>query len=187
MAFIIKKRSAWTFDNASNVGIGVEFVAAEGGKIWLNSPGDEYLVAYYYGGAGPAFSAGIKLPKIGKQLLRIKGKSLGGNISPSSFPNLGGIFILDTFDGDELSATDLTGVCMFVEVGGGLIAGGSATAMILGMDPVWLGAILATPWMPNPFFMTKLAKSATAVLVMASANAGVQSGGGVAAYIGGLW
>src|SRR5882757_8749745 len=109
MAFIIKKKSEWTFENASNAGIGVEFVAAEGGKIWLNSPGEvneRYLVAYYYGGAGPGYSYGVKLPKIGKQLLRIKGKSVGGNISPSFLPNAGTIFILDTFDGDELSASD---------------------------------------------------------------------------------
>jgi hypothetical protein len=38
--------------------------------------------------------------------------------------------------------------------------------------------------MPNAFFMTKLAQSAKAILLMAGLNAGTQLGGGAAGYFG---
>ena len=185
MALFIKGESDWQFVTSSSGGIGVEFIAVEGGKIWLQDP-DGNVITYYYAGAGAGLTAGFKLPKIGKIQVKVRGKSVGGIVAPSSFPNGGKLYVLESFDGDELSSSDLTGVCMFAEVGGGLFAGGSATAMLLGMDPVWLGAILATPWVSSPFFMTKLARSATALLVMAGINVGIQAGAGGAGFIGGL-
>jgi hypothetical protein len=185
-SLIIKKESAWTFYTSSNGGIGVEFVAAEGGAIWLVSPYEDY-VKYYYGGVGAGYSWGLKVPKVGKVQLRIRGKGITGNVAPASFTNAGKLYILDSFAGDELTASDITGVCMFVELGGGVVAGGSATAMVLGMDPLWLAALLATSFAPNPFIMSKLATSATALLVMGGVNVGLQAQLGGAAYVGALW
>ena len=79
-------------------------------------------------------------------------------------------------------------VCMFAEIGAGFGAGGYALAMLVGMDPVWLGVSVATaPFLPlSSFSYTKLAQSATALILIAGTNVGVQAGGGVAGFIGGL-
>ena len=166
----------------------MEFVAAEGGKYSCESKGD--TVTFYYGAAGVGLSAGFKLPKIGKLELKVKGKSVGLVVAPADFPNGGRLYVLGLFDGDELSATDIQGVCMFLEAGGGLIAGVSATAMLVGMNPIYLaGLAMAAPLGPAAamYLDAKLLASATGLLVMGGVNAGVQAGGGIGAFLGGLY
>lgn len=186
----INKESAWQFITSSSGGIGVEFVAAEGGAIYLNDP-RKARQTFTYGAAGVGLSCGLKLPKIGKiELPKLQGKSVGGVAAPSAFPNAGKIYILDSFSGNELSRSDITGVCMFVEVGGGFIAGASATGMVLGMDAVWLAGTLATIEVCQDLAMyaaQRLLELATAILVMAGVNAGLQAGAGGAAFLGALF
>ncbi len=180
----IKKESAWKFVTSSSGGLGIEFFAAEGGVIYLQNPAGD-TIPFKYGAAGAGLSFGFKLPKIGKLRIPIKGKSAAGVIAPADFPNAGKIFILDTFAGDELTRSDITGVCEFLEIGGGLIAGGSGTAMLLGMNPVWLAAFLGGP-LGMVAANIGLQHSATAILVMAGVTAGIQAGAGGAAFLGGL-
>ena len=150
---VIKKPSAWQFVTSSTGGVGVEFVAAEGGKIFLQNP-QGVTESFYYGAAGVGISAGLKLPKIGKLQINVKGKGVAGVIAPASFPNGGKLYVLDNFDGDELATSDIQGVCMFVEVGGGLVAGVSATAMLVGMNPAWLAGIgLSSVALPMAVYM----------------------------------
>jgi hypothetical protein len=178
---IVKKPSAWQFVTSSSGGLGVEFVAAEGGRIYFQDP-DGASCYFTYGAAGVGLSAGLKLPKIGK--LELKGKSIGGAIAPASFPNAGKMYILESFGGDELKRSDISGVCMLAEVGGGIVAGGSATAMLLGMNPIWLAGLV------GPFTIyadSMLIQSATAVLVMAGVNVGLTAGAGAAVFLGGLF
>jgi hypothetical protein len=186
----IKKESAWQFITSSSGGIGVEFVAAEGGAIYLSDP-RKTRQAFRYGAAGAGISCGLKLPKIGKiDLPKIQGKSVGGVAAPAAFTNAGKIYILDSFSDNELSRSDITGVCMFVKVGGGLIGGGSATAMVLGMDAVWLAGTLATIDVSQDLAMyaaQRLLESATAILVMAGFNVGLQAGAGAAGFLGALF
>ena len=86
--------------------------------------------------------------------------------------------MLESFGGDELSFDDICGVCGLVEVGGGLVGGGSATAMLLGMDIKWAaGCIVAGPL--TSYCCIRLIKSATALLLMAGINVGIQAGGGI--------
>ena len=106
---MIKHESAWKFQTSSSGGIGVEFVAAEGGSIILKDPSGA-VVSFPYGGAGAGLTAGFKLPKIGKIALNVKGKSVGGVIAPSFFPNAGGLYVLDSFEGDDFKRSDITGV-----------------------------------------------------------------------------
>lgn len=184
----ILKPSAWQFTTSSSGGIGVEFVVAEGGKIFLKDPTGN-AVSFAYGGAGIGLAAGVKLPKIGKLQVNVKGKGLTGAIAPAQFPNGGKIYVLDSFSGTELTTSDLQGVCMFLEIGGGMVAGVSATAMLLGMSPVYLAACAAASALPAAAALLSqdLLNSATALLVMGGLNAGIQAGGGVGAYLGGLW
>ena len=188
---LIKKDSAWQFVTSSSGGIGIEFVMAEGGTIMLKDPSGS-PVNFTYGAAGAGLSAGLKLPKIGKLKVqpKIKGKTVGGGVAPAEFPNLGKLYILDWFQGDELKRSDITGVCAFAQVGGGLIGGGSAYAMVLGMSPLYLAAAVAASTVPgNPLALMAakaLLNSATSVLLMAGLNVGLQAGGGGGIFLGGL-
>jgi hypothetical protein len=183
---VIKKESAWRFLTSSSGGIGVEFVAAEGGSIYFQDP-NGVTVTYRYGAAGAGVSAGLKLPKIGK--LQFKGKSVGAAVAPAAFPNVGKLYILDSFPGDELSRSDITGVCMFAEVGGGVVVGGAGYAMLLGMSPLWLAAQASSAIMPPVMLYAdyQMLQSATAVLFMAGLNAGLIAGIGAAVFVGGLF
>ena len=78
----LKNESAWQFVTSSTGGIGVEFVAAEGGKIYLQNPQGQ-AVTFYYGAAGAGLAAGLKLPKIGKLEVKVKGKGVVGSIAPA--------------------------------------------------------------------------------------------------------
>jgi hypothetical protein len=180
---MIKKESAWQFVTSSSGGVGVEFFLAEGGAIYFKDPSG-VAVSYTYGAAGAGLAFGLKLPKVGKLQLQVKGKTVGGGVAPAAFPNTGKLYILDSFAGNELKRSDMTGCCMFVQAGGGVIGGGSAYAMVLGMNPIYLVGMTFTPLML--LAETKLLQSATALLLMAGLNVGVQAGGGAGAFIGGL-
>ncbi len=185
----VKKESAWKFETLSTAGVGIEFVAAQGGAIYLSDPKGSSQ-KFRYGAAGVGLTFGLKLPKVGKlNLPTVKGKSVGGVVAPAAFPNMGQVFVADTFSGEELSRSDITGVCLFLEVGGGLIAGGSAIGMIFGMDPAWLGVVVASAeFLPiMALAETKLLRSATGILVTTGVNVGYQAGGGGAAFIGGIF
>lgn len=180
----IKKQSAWEFQTSGTVGAGVGLLVAEGGSIYLKDPRG-VPVTFRYGGAGGGVAEGIKLPKIGKIQFAIRGKGVAGAVAPSSFYNIGILYILDSFNGSELTRSDLRGPCLFVEAGAGFIAGGNGTAMLLGLSPIWLGANIITPL--NSYAVFKLVRSAKAVLLMAGLNAGLIAGGGGAALLGGLY
>jgi len=182
----VKKPSAWSFVTSSSGGIGVEFVAAEGGKIFFKDPGGNDI-SFAYGAAGAGLYAGLKLPKIGKLQVNVLGKGVMGAIAPASFPNAGRLYVLDTFAGNELGRTDINGVCLFVEIAGGLIAGVSATAMIVGMDPRWLAGLMAPVAPVLAYIDYRMLQSATGLLVMGGINAGLQGGAGIGAFLGGLW
>ena len=188
----IVKQSAWTFDTSSSGGLGVEFFVAEGGMIYLKDQTGA-PAAFRYGAAGAGLSAGFKLPKIGKIEIPIKGKGVGGAIAPASFPNAGILYVLDGCPGGELTRQAVTGVCMFIEAAGGLIVGYSGMAMVFGMSPAWLAAVAAANaagplGIPAQMMLQqKLMATATGILLTRGWNVGVQGGGGVGAYLGGLW
>ncbi len=185
----IKKESAWKFNTSSTAGIGVEFVVAEGGSIFLKDPSGNDAV-FRYGGAGAGLSFGFKLPKFGKIDFKFLGKTVGGAIAPAAFPNTGILYVLDSFKGDELTRSDITGVCIFAEAGLGFFAGVSGTVMLLGMDPILLAAAVAASGV-NPalgaYVDDRLLQSSKAVLLMAGLNVGLIAGGGAAALLGGLF
>ncbi len=181
----VKRESQWKFNTSSTGGLGVAFVAVAGGVIYCTAPGGA-IVSFRYGAAGVGYSAGFKLPRIGKIQVQVWGKSVGvgAAAAPAAFPNRGRIYISESFGRDELTRSDITGACMFVEVGGGLIVGGSGTAMLLGMNPLLLPTLMIHP--PVAIGQSLFVQSATAVLLMAGVNAGLVAGGGIAGFVGGL-
>ena len=187
--FGVRKDSAWSFVTSSSGGLGLEFVVVEGGMIYLQDPQGTQQ-PFKYGAAGAGLSAGFKLPKIGKLQIPIKGRGLTGGVAPAAFPNAGKLYVLDSCPSDDLTRDAIRGVCMFAEIGGGLVAGVSGTAMIFGMSPAWLAAFAAAGPV-NPLAMmyleNKLLSTATGILVMGGLNVGIQAGGGIGGYVGGLW
>lgn len=173
----VLRKSNWTYSSANSIG-GGDLVVGEAGEIVLKDPSGKE-VKFIYGGVGAGWSAGLKLPKVGHN-------TLTGSIP--GLPDLGAIYILDTFRGSELKSSDIAGVCKFVEIGGGVVIGGSATAMVMGMDVAWLAAEMAAMEVPLAigYADSKLIQSATSILFMAGIDAGIQAGFGVAGYAGGL-
>ncbi|WHS59440.1 hypothetical protein [Pseudomonas sp. G2-4] len=184
--------SRWQYQTASGGGLTVVMVAGSGGSIILRSPQGED-VSYRYGGVGVGAGFGARLPRFGKVNIQIKGKSVGGAGAAEAFPSTGKVFVSDALVSRDLTSDDITGPCMYTEVGVGLGIGGSATALLFGLDPKLLALSMAlssnpaTSLIASTLVNQRLAKSAKGALVMAGMNAGLQAGGGAAIYIGYLF
>lgn len=184
--------SKWQYVTASSGGLTVMFAAGSGGSMTLQSP-EGKAESFRYGGLGAGIGFGARLPRFGKVNIAIKGKSVGGAGALEAFPSTGQVFVSDALANRDLTRDDITGACVFLEVGGGLGIGGSATAMLFGLDAKLLAITLAMNTTPvgavlGPLVMQRqLLQSAKGAVVMAGMNAGVQAGGGGAIYLGGLF
>lgn len=184
--------SQWKYVTASSGGLTIMFAAGSGGSITLQSP-DGKSESFRYGGLGAGLGFGARLPRFGKVNIAIKGKSVGGAGAMEAFPSTGQVFVSDAIANRDLTRDDITGACVFMEVGAGLGVGGSASAMLFGLDPKLLAISLAVNTIPvgavlGPLVMQRqLLQSAKGAVVMAGVNAGLQAGGGGAIYLGGLF
>lgn len=183
MSLSVKHKSAWEFVTFGSGGISVGFFAAEGGTIVLKDPTTGNDVNFYYGGAGAGLSAGLKIPKIGKVQINTRKGPVTGSLGPTEFPSTGTFLVTDSCETDELKLSDIQGLCAFGEVGGGLIAGGSACAMYVGLDPVRLLSLAALPF-AAPTAIQFYLNSAKGILLMAGLNVGLQAQIGAASYCG---
>ncbi|MEN5092070.1 hypothetical protein ABE458_15370 [Pseudomonas protegens] len=183
--------SKWLYQTASGGGLTIALVAGGGGSITLRSPQGKD-VSYRYGGLGVGAGFGGRLPRFGKVNIQVKGKSVSGAGAAEAFPSTGKVFVSDALRSRDLTEDDITGPCFYTEVGGGLVVGGSATALLFGLDPKLLA--LAVVLGSNPATMMasikvneQLLRSAKGAVVMAGMNVGPQAGGGIAAYMGYLF
>jgi len=184
--------SRWEYQTASGGGLTVALVAGSGGSIILRSP-EGKDVSYRYGGVGVGAGFGARLPRLGKINIQIKGKSVGAAGAAEAFPSFGKVFVSDALASRDLTEDDITGPCMYTEVAAGLVVGGSASALLFGLDPkllalsVALSANPATSLIASSTVNRQLLQSAKGAVVMAGMNAGVQAGGGAAIYLGYLF
>ncbi|ALI08336.1 MULTISPECIES: hypothetical protein [Pseudomonas] len=184
--------SRWQYQTASGGGLTVVMVAGSGGSIILRSPEGEDI-SYRYGGVGVGAGFGARLPRFGKINIQIKGKGVAAAGAAEAFPSTGKVFVSDALVARDLTSDDITGPCMYTEVGVGLGIGGSATALLFGLDPKLLALSMAlnsnpaTSLIASTLVNQRLAKSAKGAVVMAGINAGLQAGGGAAIYIGYLF
>lgn len=184
--------SRWEYQTASGGGLTVAVVAGSGGSIILRSP-EGKDVSYRYGGVGVGAGFGARLPRLGKINIQIKGKSVGAAGAAEAFPSFGKVFVSDALASRDLTEDDITGPCMYTEVAAGLVVGGSASALLFGLDPkllalsVALNANPATSLIASTTVNRQLLQSAKGAVVMAGMNAGVQAGGGAAIYMGYLF
>ena len=180
--------SRWRYVTASGGGVTVAFLAGSGGSITLLSPEGEN-VSFRYGGVGGGIGLGMRLPRFGKVNLNVKGKSVGGAGALEALPSTGTVLVADGLVGRDLSRGDFTGPCMYVELGAGVIAGGSGTAILFGLDPKLLAAVALASASPltaalGASMSRQLLQSSRGALLMAGVNVGAQLGGGAAAYLG---
>jgi hypothetical protein len=182
----IRKESAWKFVTSATGGAGVELFAAEGGCIYLQDPSGQNIT-FKFGGAGVGLSGRLEGAEDRKDHPSESAwEERRGRRGSRRLSERRHRYILESFSGQELSRSDLTGVCVFAEVGGGLVAGASATGMLLGVNPAWLVATAAMP-MAAVYTEIELLKSAKAMLLMAGLNVGYQAGGGAAAFVGAVF
>jgi hypothetical protein len=184
MSLELTRESKWNFVTSNGAGLGVGPLAGEAGSITLVEPDSAQQVKFFYAGMGGGMSFGFKLPKIGKIEVKGKGKAGGGNLSSETLPSGGRVYLTTTFKGSELTRRDIGGAIAFVEVTGGLIAGGAAAAMIFGMNPAWVAAAAAAPFLGPSYLWHHALTSASGILVWAGLNVGIQGGVGGAAYLG---
>jgi len=123
------RESAWAFNTSQNSNFSVgtwASVVKESGTIWLDrqrTPTDkENAIPYTFDYDSIGVGVGVSTGKV-----MVSG-------SPKWAPNVGELYILDSFVGDELAADDLTGICRIQEISLALGVGGTATAMFLGID-----------------------------------------------------
>jgi len=184
--------SRWQYQTASGGGLSVALLAGSGGSIILRSPQGKD-VSYRYGGVGVGVGFGARLPRFGKINIQLKGKSVGAAGAVEAFPSTGKVFVSDALASRDLTDDDITGPCLYTEVAAGLVVGGSATALLFGLDPklLALSAVLssnpATSLIASSTVNRQLLQSAKGAVVMAGMNAGVQAGGSAAIYMGYLF
>jgi hypothetical protein len=173
----VNKKSAWQFVTFGSGGIGVAFVVGGGGQVVLADPsGINYT--FTYGGIGVGLSAGLKIPKLGKiQIPTPKGPATGA-VGPMAFPSTGTVFCDGSLPGGDLTKSDIQGLCMFAEVGGGLIAGASGTSLFVGLNPLLL------PTLSIPGVSQLFINSARGMILMAGANVGIQAQIGASVSLG---
>ena len=175
----VNKFSAWDFVTFGSGGVSVGYVAVEGGQMILKSPAGKD-VTFIYGGAGAGLSVGLKIPKLGKIQIPTPKGPLTGSGGPMAFPSTGKVLAADNLPGGDLSESDISGLCMFAEVAGGIIGGGSGTAMFIGLNPIYLSALVGLP----SFGAQLLLNTARGMILMAGLNVGTQAQIGGAVYLG---
>ncbi|MCA8093292.1 hypothetical protein LGM65_20765 [Burkholderia anthina] len=183
------RKSDWIYDTGATGGVGLGFLLASGGTIYLKDPAGKEE-QFYYGGTGVGLGRMLKIPKvpdisIPKVLHMPHEPSATG--AATSFTSTGGVYMTGAFRGKELKRSDFTGGAVYIDAGFGIIADGmSVSIMLLGINMAFLMMSIAMPQMP---FLRSAIYEAPAVLVMAGFSLGAQSGtiadGKIRAGIGG--
>ena len=143
------RASAWKYGTAAGGGLAFGLLAGSGGSSTLISPAGEYVVLRYAGGGLGSRcrrQTGAARPRHQSDP-QDQGRSTSGTGASEDFTSRGLIFIADSIAGRDLTISDFRGPCVYVELSTGLIAGGSGTGMLFGLDPTLfalVGAVGAT-------------------------------------------
>lgn len=180
MSLIDLQPSRWKYDTGATGGIGIEFVAASGGAIYLDAPSGK-VERFFFGGLGAGLSFGFKIPKLPK--FQLRGKSVVGAASTKSFPSRGLVWKRSKLRGRELTRADIQGAVVFIEGALGLGVGASGDAMLFGINPILLGLALTNPIL-QPILLPQALETSTGAMAFAGLNVGIQAGGGIAGMAG---
>ena len=188
---IALKSSDWLYVTGNGGSATVAVFAGGGGTITLRRPdgGDEIL---RYGGLGAGIGVGAKLPRFGKIDLKVRGQSVGGAGAIEALPATGIVYAAESIGARDLARDDFNGACLYVEGGGGIVAGASGTAMLFGLNAADLALLIAAMSTPAGQVLAygmsrRVLSSARGVIFFAGVNVGAQAGGGVAGFVGGVF
>jgi hypothetical protein len=190
------RKSDWEFSNSNTAGIGLAFLAGNGGTIDLLNP-QKKIVQFSYATIGTGASYSIKIPNVTLGLGKGGTLPAGFVQGPSVLPNRDALYMTKQFKGKELTADDLRGTCACLDLSAGMGAGISLTAMALNLDlhfdahtmfhqvlmPLVLGGP-AAELVNTRVLGEKEASTGTAVLFMVAMTAGAQAGAGITGTIG---
>ncbi|MGI4796211.1 MAG: hypothetical protein ACRYG8_19570 [Janthinobacterium lividum] len=187
----ITDKSAWTFDTSATGGIGVEFVALQGGAIWLKDPA-QASVRLRMVAVGAGLTYGLKLPKLGKlPPLKLGGKQVGGALGPKFFPSAGMIWKTAACSRQELVHDDFCGPVVFIEGGGALVAvAGAVDLMLLGFDKLaYAESVASAGMLPGleSLLMDRALSTVKAVMLCGGVSATYGASVGVALMTGAIW
>lgn len=188
----ITDKSAWTFDTSATGGVGLEFIAVQGGSIWLKDP-RQASVRLRMLAAGAGLTYGLKLPKIGRlPSPKIGGKAVGGAIGPKFFPSAGLIWKTAACRGQDLVHDDFCGPVVFIEGGASLVAvAGAVDLMLLGFDKMAYAESLAGVGMSVPglegLLVDRALSTVKAVMLCGGISATFGANLGVAGMTGAIW
>lgn len=174
--------SGWSYETGATGGVGIAFVSLSGGAIYLVDPAGRQ-VTFHDGGLGAGFSGGFKLPKLGRvPQPRIRQTAVSAAGSLKSFTSGGLVFKSTRFGSRELTRSDIQGAVLFLELGAGVIGGGSVNVMLFGMNSLLLAAGLTSTAMSS--LTTQAIEGASGLLVMGGLNVGIQAGWSAAGLVG---
>lgn len=169
----------------------VAVFAGGGGTVTLQRPdgGNQVL---RYGGLGVGLGFGARLPRFGKIDLKVRGQSVGGAGAVEALPSTGIVFAAESIGARDLSREDFNGACLYVEGGLGVVAGGSGTAMLFGLNAAELALLFAAMSSPAGQVIAygmsqRVLKTAKGAIFFAGVNVGAQAGGGAAGFVGGVF
>lgn len=179
----LKISTAWEYKSAGSTSMSVGMAGISGGQIVLEESSTKIHHSFNYGGYGPAIGWGFKIPRLGKiEIPTPRGPVNATDSHP--YPSNGVVFAKENLPGGDLTLSDIKGLCLFIEAGGGVIRGGSATALCIGLDP-WLLPITTTIVF-NPIAISILINSMKGVIYMAGRNEGIQGGVSGGGFLGWL-
>jgi hypothetical protein len=182
----IRKRSGWTYSSSSTASISAGIAAGGGGFIDLEDPkGNDVRLTLAMAGAGAS-----------KALLPVY-----VNIAGSAVPSTGRVYMTGYFDGDELSRSDITGVCYAADAAAAMPAVGiSGTVLFCGIA-IWRAVADRALWVSFPtiaMFKQEMDLifddddpiyiNPKAVIIMGGPNvSSAVAGVGVDGYLGYIW
>ncbi len=178
------RKSDWKFNTSGTGGLGIGLFVIAGGELRLDDPDGQTRVLRY-GGAGVGMSVGVRrLPKLGR-FVDPKGlsDSAGGAIAPESFPNGGIVYVMEGCRTNDLIMDDFKGICIYYDIGIGVVAGYAAQGMLMNCDRVAFACLMSgNPVLSEIAFINGLRPHA--MLLSWGPNIGLQANAGVSESAG---
>lgn len=174
--------SKWDFETSAGMTINLGSTAFAGGMISLKDP-DNQTHHLHFGALGAGFGVGARLTRIDVPDTLARNYDLSGSGSTKDFYSAGDVFMTKAFKGNELSLADIQGAAIYVDASISMIASGAYDLMFLGIDPVFVEAVVLTPAFKWGVINIAI-NEAKSVLLMRSLSMGPQVGMGINGMVG---
>ncbi|MDR5762568.1 hypothetical protein [Caballeronia sp. LZ035] len=173
------KKSRWRYNTGASVAGALGPLSAARGILLLDDPAN---LSHRF--SFSTFGISLLSLRIPKQfqlpdLPLPKRRGLTGSGSTTDFWGEGVVFKNDSFQGEELSATDFRGGAFIAELGGGLLIAKAYTVMHMGIPEALMLACAACPALVG-----MAARNAKAMIVMKGISEGLIDGVGLSSSIG---